>query len=87
MNPSAVLPPRWGLMGWGVPRVPPDGSTLGYCLSPPWGFFLLSLARMVQSPFVQIGPNRQVLVGRGICLCLQPIGELDFGHLMTHLHW
>jgi hypothetical protein len=38
-----------------------------------------------QSPFVAVNPNRVVLVGRDICLRLQPKITLDFANLTTSL--
>ena len=40
-----------------------------------------------KSPFVKINPQRQALIGRGVCLRLQPIVELDFGHRFTRVRW
>jgi hypothetical protein len=38
-----------------------------------------------QSPFVAVNPNRVALVGRDICLRLQPKITLDFANLTTSL--
>lgn len=48
---------------------------------------IVCVRNWTSSPFVQINPKRQALVGRGIGLRLQPIVELDFGHLLTRLRW
>lgn len=40
-----------------------------------------------QSPFVAVNPNRTALVGRDICLRLQPKITLDFGQHQTTLQW
>ncbi len=40
-----------------------------------------------QSPFVSINPNRKALVGRDLCLLLQPKITLDFSRHETTIHW
>jgi hypothetical protein len=40
-----------------------------------------------QSPFVAINPNRTALVGRDLCLALQPIVTLNFADRTTNLAW
>ncbi|MFN4179276.1 MAG: hypothetical protein ACK4I8_03095 [Armatimonadota bacterium] len=40
-----------------------------------------------QSPFVSINPNRMALVGRDLCLSLQPKITLDFYQHETTVHW
>ena len=40
-----------------------------------------------QGPFVSINPNRMALVGRDLCLSLQPKITLDFAHRETTVHW
>jgi hypothetical protein len=48
---------------------------------------IVCVRHWASSPFVQINPNRQALVGRGICLRLQPVVELDFAHQVTRSRW
>ncbi|MDW8030077.1 MAG: hypothetical protein RMK94_16995 [Armatimonadota bacterium] len=40
-----------------------------------------------QSPFVAINPNRVALVGRDLCLSLQPQINLDFSQHQTTIRW
>ncbi len=48
---------------------------------------ILCVRDWAQSPFVSINPNRKALVGRDLCLSLQPKITLDFSRHKTTIHW
>jgi hypothetical protein len=49
--------------------------------------FAVCVLNWRQSPFVAINPNRTALVGRDLCLALQPIVTLNFADRTTNLAW
>jgi hypothetical protein len=49
--------------------------------------FTVCVLNWRQSPFVAINPNRTALVGRDLCLALQPIVTLNFANRTTSLAW
>jgi hypothetical protein len=48
---------------------------------------VLCVRNWPQSPFVTVNPNRTALVGRDLCLLLQPQVTLDFAQHETTVRW